>query len=330
MGRTQVASNWITKAVPVVNAKTKVSEVRKMVEKRSDSFEIIDYVYVLDDDGTLIGWVSIKELMGEKKSRVEIRRLIKEKCITVHPHTHQEKVAYIALSRGLRSVPVVDKDNRFLGVVPYDAILKIFNHEVHEDFLKFGGIFHRVGKEFTTIYSPALVMIKARLPWLLLGTIGGMVAAYVVEGFESLIKNFVALAAFVPLLVYMSDAVGTQSETIIIRSMAIDPNFSPRQYFIREIKIAFAFGLFCGTLVGAMAGLGWGNPVLGIIVGVSLFISMFASVCIATLLPFGLKKLNIDPAMSAGPFATILSDITTVFIYFTVATFFIKKFGVLG
>jgi magnesium transporter len=172
-------------------------------------------------------------------------------------------------------------------------------------------------------------MIKSRLPWLILGVFGGTVAASVISGFEEVLSQVLALAAFIPVLVYMSDAVGTQSEALIIRSIALEPKLPLKSYIIREFKIAAALALICGILISLVAAVGWTNPYLGVIVGFSMFFSIIVAVLISTLLPLGFRKLNSDPAIATGPFATMISDIATLAIYFTVAILFLEYFGVI-
>lgn len=327
MAASQKAVDRMTTAVPVVKKGQSIGSVKKMLSKKNRHFKTIDYIYVLDENRVLCGVVTIKDLMGVGDKNKKIESIAKEKIVAVHPRAHQENVVYTALSRGLSSVPVVDREGRLLGAVPYDEILKIFNNEIREDVLKFGGVFHKVGREFTTTTSPAMFMIKARLPWLLLGILGGTVAALVMSSFEGLMMNFIALASFIPLLVYMSDAAGTQSEAIIVRSMAAEPKFPILSYLARELKIALALGAVCGALVGIVAAVGWGNPVLGTIVGISMAASIFAGVCISTLFPLIFRKFGFDPAVATGPFATILSDVATLIIYFTVATSMFVGFG---
>jgi magnesium transporter len=121
--------------------------------------------------------------------------------VTVGPYTDQERVVYLALSNGLKAIPVVDSEGKLLGAVPYDTILHIFNQEVQSDIFNFGGIFHRVGDEYTTINSSAAHMIRSRLPWLIVGVIGGTMAASLIGHFEDLLSIFIALASFIPVMV---------------------------------------------------------------------------------------------------------------------------------
>jgi len=226
---------------------------------------------------------------------------------------------YLALFHGLKALPVVDDEDHLLGIVPYDEILKTFNQEVKKDIFRFGGLFHRVGEEYTSITSSAWVMMRSRLPWLIVGVLGGTAAASVVTSFEELLSKFLVLAAFIPVLVYMSDAVGTQSEALIIRSVALDPELPLGGYIIREFKVAVMLAVICGFLISVVAVVGWGEYFLGAVVGLSMLISIIAAVCISTFLPLVFRRFNYDPAVATGPLATIISDITTLGIYFSVA-----------
>jgi len=304
-----------------------VKSVEGTLVEKAKTFDTLDYVYVTDKDNVIRGVVSIKEILGISRKDVKVEEVMKEDLIVAHPSTPQEEIVYLALSHNIKAIPIVDKRRHLLGIVPYDTILQIFNEEVREDIFKFGGIFHKVGKEFTTIKSPAPDMIKRRLPWLIIGVLGGAITASIVSSFEHVLSALLALAAFAPVLAYVSDAVGTQSETLAVRSIALDPKLSLKSYFIREILVALSLALACGLLITAVAVIGWRNSALGFIVGVSMFLSIIAAVFISTFLPFLFKQLNLDPAIASGPFATMISDIATIAIYFGVASLFLAYFG---
>ena len=172
-------------------------------------------------------------------------------------------------------------------------------------------------------------MMRSRLPWLIVGVLGGTAAASVVTSFEEVLSKFLVLAAFIPVLVYMSDAVGTQSEALIIRSIALEPELPLGSYIIREIKIAAMLAVVCGGLISIVAIIGWGTYFLGAIVGISMLLSIIVAVIISTLLPMIFKRFNYDPAVATGPLATIISDITTLGIYFLVAIILLDFFNLM-
>ncbi len=323
------AANKMISSIPSVRVGETIRDIEKMLSKKASMFDTIDYIYVVDEENVLHGVITIKKILSTLKKDTKVEDVMEKNLVVVHPLTNQERVVYLALSHGIKAIPVVDRDKHFLGIIPYDTILQIFNQEVREDVLKFGGIFHKVGKEFTTIRSPAWVMIKSRLFWLIIGVLGGAIAASVVSSFESVLSRFLMLAAFIPVLVYMSDAVGTQSETLIIRSIALDPKLSVKTYLLREFKIASVLALICGILISIVAMIGWRMPLLGLIVGFSMFLSILAAVFISTFLPLIFKKINWDPAVATGPFATMISDIVTLVIYFGVAMLILVYFGLI-
>jgi magnesium transporter len=318
----------IVTAFPHVKIGEKIKVVEKMLLDKANEFDTIDYVYIVDDNSVLKGVVSIKELYASNKE-ASIEEVMRRKLVVAHPLTHQERLVYLALSNKIKAIPVVDKQNRLLGIVPYDAILQIFNEEVREDIFKFGGIFHKIGKEYTTIKSSALTMVKTRLPWVIIGVLGGTITASIISSFEYVLNTLLALAAFAPVLAYLSDAVGTQSETLAVRSMALDPKLALKSYLVREFAVALCLALACGLLLSTIAFVGWQNSTLGLIVGLSMFLSIISAVLISTGFPFLFKKANLDPAIASGPFATMISDIATVTIYFTVASILLASFGLM-
>jgi len=324
----EAAINKITTKIPCVQIGETIEALETMLSHEANKFDTIDYVYVIDKNRVLRGVISIKKVFCSKPT-VRVENVMDKKLIVAHRDTNQRKVVYLALTNGIKAVPIVDDEKRILGIVPYDDILKIFNREFQKEIFSSGGISARVGDEYTTIKSTASVMIKSRLPWLILGVFGGTVAASVISGFEEILSQVLALAAFIPVLVYMSDAVGTQSEALIIRSIALEPKLPIGSYVLREFKIAAALALICGILISIVAAVGWANSYLGIVVGFSMFFSIIVAVLISTLLPLGFRKLNSDPAIATGPFATMISDIATLTIYFTVAISFLEYFAII-
>jgi len=323
-----VAGSRLVTAFPRVKIGEKIKDVEKMLLDKADVFDTIDYMYVVDNDEVLKGVISIRELHTSNKD-ANVEEIMKKKLAFAHPLTHKERIVYLALSNKVKAIPIVDREERLLGIVPYDTILQIFNEEVREDVFKFGGIFHKVGKEYATIKSSASTMIKTRLPWLIIGVLGGTITASIISGFEHVLNTLLALAAFAPVLAYLSDAVGTQSETLAVRSIALDPKLSLKSYFIRELSVALVLALVCGSLLSAIAFVGWNDSTLGIIIGLSMFLSIISAVFISTGFPFLFKKTNLDPAVASGPFATMISDVATVTIYFSIASILLAFLGLM-
>lgn len=317
--------NMITQ-VPVYSSDQTVCEIESHLIKHSCDYTSIDYIYILDEQDLFKGVLSIRKIMETRDKSIKAEEIMVRDLITVDPNTDQERLVYKALSHGLKSIPVVDEEGKLLGVVPHDSILQIFNHEVQSDIFKFGGIFHRVGEEYTSIHSSATHMIRSRLPWLIIGVIGGTLAASLISQFEELLSSFIALASFIPVMVYMSDAAGAQTEALIIRSMALDPLMSIKKYLSREIMVAIVLAGVSGAFAALLAFLTRQSLILGFIIFFALFLSIIASVTINTFSPLIFKKLNYDPALATGPLATIVSDITTLAIYLAVALMLFQEF----
>ena len=161
-------------------------------------------------------------------------------------------------------------------------------------------------------------LVRLRLPWLLLGLLGGIVATLIVRFFEAALEQKLALAFFIPVIVYMSDAVGTQTETLFIRALAIE-KISLKRYLLKETAIGFLIGLVLSALMFLYALLIFGDRPVAVIVGVSLLLGSTLAVFLATFVPILLRRFGKDPAVGAGPFTTILQDIVSLIIYFLVA-----------
>ncbi|MGM0482522.1 MAG: magnesium transporter [Patescibacteria group bacterium] len=308
-----------TRAVITARPDENVSEIEERIRKEVDSFEMLQYVYVLDEKEKLKGIVSIRDLFSYDGD-VKAYDIMSDSLVWVSPESDQEAVAVKAVERKIRAMPVLGKDGTFIGVVTSDTILDILSEEHSEDLLHIGGI----QKEYSAsaiLKDRLQVLLFARLPWLLVGLIGGIFAALAVKSFEGILEGYIILAFFLPLVVYMSDAVAGQTLTIFIRAMALDHTFSVKKYVMREMGLGLIIGLIVGSLL-ALVGFAWFNdPIFSLVLGVALFFSVIVAVLVALLMTIFLKSLNKDPAVGSGPFATILIDIVTIFIYFSVASF---------
>lgn len=308
--------------VPLAKTEETIREVEEMLLKKIKKFETINYIYVVDDEKRLKGVISIKEIFRSHKTAKVSKFMIKD-LVSVRSNTDQERAAILAVRHSLKAVPVVDKENHLLGIIPSDTILDILHSEHTEDFLRFGGIYRLNEPATAVIKASVTTLIKARLPWLLLGLLGGIFAARITEFFEGILKSQLILAMFIPLIVYMSDAAATQTETLFIRSFAVDHSLAVKKYVFREIKIALIIALICGLLLFIVSFIWWHLPLLGITLGISMFLAIISAIFVAMFIPWLLIKLKKDPAMGSGPFATIITDILSLIVYFSIASLFL-------
>lgn len=193
-------------------------------------------------------------------------------------------------------------------------------HPKHvEAFLKAAGIHGRKAIMAGVSNARPLHMVGARLPWLLLGLIGGMVATGIIKWFSATLEQELALAFFIPVIVYMADAVGTQTETLFIRKELLGLT-SMRRYVVREAAVGAMLALFLAIPIFPFAYLLFHQTKLAFVVSLSLFVTVFTSVFVAIGIPFCLLKMKKDPALGSGPFATVIQDILSIIIYFVIAT----------
>jgi magnesium transporter len=219
----ETAGRRITSKFLSAEEEDSIGSIKKSLLTRAKEFDTIDYIYVVNRSKVLRGVISVKEAL-QAFDETRVSSIMKRDVVYVDEHADQERVVYLVLENNLKVLPVVDKENRLLGVIPYDTILAIFHHEFREDILKTGGIHHEI-HEIEELTTPASKLVRARLPSLVLGLIGGLIAAYIVSGFEYVLSSYLALAAFIPVMVYLSDAIGTQSQTLTVRMIALNPSF---------------------------------------------------------------------------------------------------------
>lgn len=313
------AGRRMTQAVPLAKSDQTMAEVKQGLSDHPQDWETINYIYVLSKTGKLIGVFSVDQLFrlpGETRVReVMVRKLVKAK-----PETDQEEVARLALDHGLKAIPLVDGDKRLVGVVASDTILEILHHEHKEDLLHMAGI---VPDEPMRDRGHEMSMVRAvmsRSPWIVVGLFGGIFMAKVIDGFEHVLSENLVLAAFIPLIVYVANAVGAQSQTLYIRDVAMTGKVNTGMYILRQLATAGLIGLVCGGVVWGLTAVFWGAAYVGLVIGIAVVWSILAAVLFALVIPYGLIKLGSDPAIGSGPFATIVQDILSIVIYFAVAS----------
>lgn len=312
-------------AVPTVREDATIGEIEGLLVKTAANFESISYIYVIDEGRRLKGILSVKEVFRTPKG-TRVSEVMERNVVSVRPHTEGERVALLAIEHNIKAMPVVDAEERFLGIYPSDAIFAILHKEHIEDLLKFAGI-HRFTDPAKTILTASVgTLIKKRLPWLVVGLGGGLLAALVVSRFEKSLEEELLLAAFIPAVVYIADAVGTQTETLFIRSLSINRALNIKSYIWREMKTGVGIACILGILAAILTWAVIGAP-LSFIIGISFVLTAIAAVVIALILPSLFRKLNIDPAIGSGPFATVITDIASLLIYFAIASILLTRVG---
>lgn len=311
--------------IPLTKTTDTISKVEKNLLEKIKELDTINYIYIVDDGQKLKGVISVKEIFRQPKETL-VSEIMEEKLVRARLHTDQERVAFLAIKYNLKAIPVVDKTDKLLGVVSSDTILDILNKEATEDILHLAGVQRFDTMAIDVTKTPSKAIIWARLPWLIAGLIGGILAARILGFFEATLETQIVFAFFIPVMLYMSNAVAIQSQTMFIRSLTVDPQLKVRTYFSKEIKIGGFIALVCALLLSLIFFLWQASPFIGIILGLSMFISTTWAVILAIFIPWLLRKFKKDPAVGSGPFGTILNDVSTLIIYFSIVSLMIRIF----
>ena len=285
--------------------------------------EMVFYLYITDDDDRLVGVISLRALTTTP-SKTTLKDIMIKNVHSVRPETDQEEVARIVAQYNFLAVPVIDPDSHLLGIVTVDDVVDVIREEATEDFLQMAG----AGKDREILLKSSWENAKTRLPWLFASWIGGIIAASLIGIFENMLENIIALAAFIPVILGMGGNIATQSSTIIVRGMATGRvNIGGEiKLIIKEMKVGLMLGILYGILLGIFANILFSDAPgsLGIVVGLSICISMIVAATVGTVIPLILRKMDIDPAVATGPFVTTIIDILGVLFYFLIAGLFLS------
>jgi len=308
----------ITK-VPLVDISKSIGDARKYLFKNIKTFTSVHYIYIIDKSRHLKGILSIHELL-KHHPKVKISEVMHKNVFIAHPGTDQEVVAHLALKHDIVAVPIVDKYGIFIGTVPSEKLLTVMYKETREDLLKISGVHHSAEGTDDIMKMSPFRSLKHRIPWLILGLAGGMFAAQIVGFFEATLEKNIILAAFIPLIVYMGDAVGTQMEAFIIRDYALNPGIMFMKYFFKHLIVVLMIGLLTSLALFGFSAIFYHNIGVSNVLSIALFIAIFSSMTTGLIVPYVFTRFKQDPANASGPIATIIQDILSVTIYFTIAT----------
>jgi magnesium transporter len=277
------------------------------------AFENATDIVVVDGE-RFVGIIPIARLLSAPPAK-PVSDLVQQ-CPIAAPDEDVERWAREAATGGPRVVAVVD-DGRFVGMLGPQELLQTLEREHEEDLARLGG--YQAGATMATHAARESVAerLRHRMPWLTVGLAGAMASAVIVSGFEEALQRQVLLAFFMPAVVYMADAVGTQTETVVIRGLAV--GVSMRQIFPREL----ATGLITGGLIGVafyvFARIIWGNDDVAAAVAISIAVSCSIATVVAMALPSLFNRVGTDPAYGSGPLATVIQDLLSIIVYFLVA-----------
>lgn len=316
MSSQESAGFHLLEHVPVALPQSTCGEV--LASLRQQPLQYADAVVIIDPERRVLGMASAGELAMQDRD-MPLHRVMRREVPTATLDTDQERVASLAVNSVLGAVPIIDARERFIGLVPPQALLAILRREHIEDLHRLTGVLRETDDARNAIEGPPLRRARHRLPWLFVGLFGCALAALLMAQFEALLRARIEIAFFLPGVVYLADAIGTQTEAIAVRGLSLS-HVGIKHLLRRELWT----GVSIGTVLGAVSALAiWAvlqDLPLAVAVGTSLFAAGSIAAGIGLLLPWTFQRLGFDPAYGSGPLGTVAQDVLTVFIYFVCAS----------
>lgn len=309
------AENYMCSSVPTAQEGENVSEVSQRLTRLPSAFDAVELLFVTDVEQRLLGVVPLSKLLVTMP-QVAIDELMNRAIASVTLADDPELVAEVALTHQIPAVPVVDDQGRLLGAVPAHTVFKIMRKEHIEDIGRLVGVWRNSDQALTAIEGKPLRRVMNRLPWLIVGTVGCMLATGLMATFESTLRADVAVVFFIPGIVYLADAIGTQSEAIAVRGLSFS-SMPMSQLLKGELKTGLCLGIGLALVVFPFIWLTF-NASMAFAVSVALVFASSVATSIGLLLPLILTRLGRDPAYGSGPVATIVQDLLSLLIYLTV------------
>jgi magnesium transporter len=296
-----------------------IGETLHYLQKEAPEAETSYYIYVVDENDLLKGVISLRDIVISSFD-VKISDIMNSNAMSIPVSMDREEVGHIFEKYGFLTMPVVNEEMHILGIVTADDIMEILSDEHTEDLYRLAGL-----KEDEKVTGSLKASVRSRLPWLFVNLLTAILAASIVSIFEGTIQKVVALATFMPIVAGMGGNAGTQTLTIIIRSIAlgeIDAKNSKKILF-KEFGVGLCTGLAVGVSVALLGYLWEKNVVFGVVIGASMVLNMVAATISGFAVPVVLKKLNIDPALASAVFVTTVTDVLGFFFFLGLATLFL-------
>jgi len=297
---------------------------------RSEDLEMIFYLYIVDDRGHLVGVCSLRELLLADPA-VKLGEIMNTRLTSVNTGTDQEEVARLVARYDLLALPVVDDENKLVGIITVDDVIDIIREEETEDMLLMAGVGE--GDEEEVLRAPIWRNALQRFPWLLAAFVGGIIAWQIYEGFavklntnsgDDGVSLIIILAGFIPIIAGMGGNSGTQSATIVVRGLATGRIHGGHDFRVvaRELGVATIMGVTFGGLLAVVARMGSDEipPLMSAVLGLAIAASMTMAAVVGATVPMLIRWIGFDPAIATGPVVTTAIDVVGVATYFLIAT----------
>jgi magnesium transporter len=299
-----------------------INDAFQAVVDARDEMENIHSIFVVDDENSLVGTVPLQRLITMRRF-TPIVDVIDGDIPSVRADMDQEEVARLFERYDLVEAGVVDEKQRLLGRIVIDDVVDAIQEETSEDMFRIAGLGHD-----DNIFNKASEAVKKRLPWLYLNLFTALSSVLVIGYFEDTIKGMVALVFFMPVVAGLGGNSGGQTLALVIRSLALgELTFeNSKRVLLRQILVGVSNGVSVGIVIAIIAYFWKGIPILGLILGLAMIVSVFTGSMAGVLIPLALKRLNQDPALGSNILLTAFTDAFGFFSYLTLATILIKVF----
>lgn len=301
--------------IPLASRDTSVDTVIRSLH--GHKFACANTVFVTDDAGRLEGVVPIADLFAGEDRR--IGEVMEPEHEAVRQHDDQEQIAILAMHRNMLAIPVVDDDGRLMGAVPPEALFRILRAEHMEDLQRFAGIVAHEEGPHVALDASLFDRFRRRLPWLVLGLVASSGITVLMTGFEHTLSANVAVAFFVPALVYIAGAIGTQAVSVAVRGLSTH-NVSIGRLLRDELIIGMGIGLALGTIAFVSVFFFFDDIALSLAVGLAVLGGGAVSAVVGFGLPWMFQRFGSDPALGSGPVCTIIQDVASLSLYFVLVT----------
>ena len=298
-----------------------VSQAIEKIKEIAPKTEHIETIYVMNNKKKIVGTVSLRDLLVADKEDV-LEDLMNPNFLFVDPDLDQEEVARIVSKYDLNAIPVINSQKVMLGIITVDDIVDVIIEEQTEDILKMGG----VDKE-ETLDSTVMQSVKRRLPWLLVNLATAFLASFTIKAFEGIIAQVVALSATMTIIAGMGGNAGSQTVSIIIRSLAMGKvKFNEvKKLVLKEVIVGVINGAAVGVITGIVVSIIYSNVYLGLIIFLAMIGNLIISGFFGLIIPIILEKLKVDPAISSSIFLTTATDVLGFFLFLGLASLFLPK-----
>ncbi|ADQ15694.1 magnesium transporter [Halanaerobium hydrogeniformans] len=296
-----------------------IENILSEIKNLSETIEHRSYVYIVNKNNKLLGVSSFRELLfADKKAKID--SIMTENIYSANVEDPAIEAAQRLKARKLKLLPVVDKQERLVGILSMETAVELLSNEIAEDILALSGV---SGEE--SFFTKSGLSIKMRLPWMIGNIFLNLGAVAVISNFENTIAQVAILAAFLPMITDMGGNVGIQALSVSIRSLALGEVQirDIKRAVVKEMKIGLVNGLVLGAVFAVVAYFLQRNLILGFVAGIALGINVLVAGVVGGSMPFIIKKLGKDPALMTGPFLTTITDITGVSIYLGLSTIFL-------